>query len=200
MRDDHRLAVEGRGQRRAQPGLAVEREFPLPFGQQVLSVDQRRIATQIEIRGPEGLLACRQLFRHGGFARGQRVEVRPQRGAEEAHVTDDDLLAIQPLDAQIGTGPAQPSLGGAELEAVVLVIARHVEHAPPWRVGAPRREAAQAEVVGHQPRSGLVRADVARQHQQIDAGRSDGLEVGLALEVEVGDQLQAHGGSADEGS
>ena len=58
---------------------------------------------------------------------------------------------------------------------------------------AQRREARQAEVVVRQQRAGLVRADVAGQHQDIGANGGAGGEMRVGFQVQVGQQLQLHG-------
>ena len=82
--------------------------------------------------------------------------------------------------------PWWQSVSLAEVERVVLVVARHVEHAPPWRVRAPRREAAQAEVVGHQPRARTVGLRDDPPHER------RGLQRGIDQQLLAGQKANPH--------
>ena len=83
---------------------------------------------------------------------------------------------------------------GVEVLHVVFMVARDEDH---WRgpsgVLRQRGEARQAEVVVRQQRAGLVRADVAGQHQDIGANGGAGGEMRVGFQVQVGQQLQLHG-------
>ena len=191
MGDRHRGAVEGDGQRAAQPFLAGQRHRAPAVGQHRFPAAQRGVLAEVVVGRADRLLVQLLLFQRV-VAGGEGVEIGPQRGADEAHAVDDDRFAVEPHDAQPLAGGAQACVGFVEFEPVVLVVARHVEHR---RIGRAqrRREAFEPEVGAAEARPFLVGADVAGQHDEVDAGRDPWLEGRITFEVEVGKQLDAHG-------
>lgn len=79
-----------------------------------------------------------------------------------------------------------------ELEPVVLVVAGHVDHVLPGLSRVQRREAAEPEVVVFQPRAVVVGPDVAGEHEDVRARRGLGGEIGMTLEMQVGEELDVH--------
>ena len=195
MRDGHRGAIEGPGQRLAQPLLADQRLLAHGLGQEGLAVARAAGLLQVEIGGAKGLLA--QLEQPGqighAFMHGHGVVVAPQRGAHEAHAAQHGGLALQPDHAHALAGGAQAGMGGVEVLHVVLMVARHEDHgAGPARVLGQGRETLQPEVLALQQAAALVGAYVAGQHQHVGIGCGLGDEMRMGLEVQVGQQLDLH--------
>jgi len=128
MRDDDRLSLERRGQRRAQPGLAIKRERADAFGEYRLAILDGRVLAQVVVRGAEGFGALLQLLGQRRALFHQCVEVAPQRGADETHAIDRDDFAIEPGDAQARAGFLQSRVGGVVVERVEFVVAGDEQH------------------------------------------------------------------------
>ena len=169
MRDHHRGAVERLGQRLAQPLLADQRLLAPALGQHGLAM----------ARGA-GLLAGRSWPRERpcracaaaapGWTRRDRRRSparrsRPTAWCRRSARPQRQHLALQPGDAQALAGFAQARVGRVEVQVVVLVVARHVQHR--HRPAVPGRKAFQPEVVARQQAARLVGADVAGQDQQV---------------------------------
>ncbi|MCY1213718.1 hypothetical protein D9M72_255120 [compost metagenome] len=188
--DRHRGAVERLAQGGLQPLLTGQPLFAHLLGHEGSAMAAHLGLFQIEVRRPERLGAFFQRVAYRVAVGGQRVEIGPERGADQARAADDERFAFQPVDVQRAAQFAQAVVRFVEVQVVVFVVARNVHHRRGPAVA--RRVAAQPEVRSIQPGPPAVRADVPGQHQQVRAGRGPGQEGGIGFEMQVGEQLDLH--------
>ena len=172
--DDGALPAGGRAHQLGfEPGPARER-----LGSDRVDVERlsspRRLHQTHEIR-----TGAHRLGATGGA---EQIEVAPARAAEDpdapaAPVGDDQALAFEHRDAELGAASPQRRQGGVEIAAVELVIAGDEDDR--LRPAGESLEGLPAAV------------DVAGEDQQVRAGRGLRIEP-FGFEVQVRQQLQPH--------
>ena len=129
---------------------------------------------------------------HGGrpLVRAIDLVVGPQRRADEAHAADFGRGVVEPGDAVRGRMLPGRRARVLPVASIELVIAGECDD----RQVRPRLVAQIGEPLLR------PRADIARDDQRVDAIHQIQLEPRLKLQVDVGEDLQAHGRDRVPGS